>query len=876
MKISQIKAPSYMARLKELFAAKQKVVLVDYDKSLALKAASELFSKRSNLIIVDDKAMANELADILKGTLDCQIIACKAQLDEAVDSSAQSYDEQSARAMAAEFIKNHPHLIVVAKDGETPILHAVLGSDRSLRGMFRDRQAKFCFSDMLALCGYDFAVIDNFFEQFEMIDPKKRADVKIEPIEYDRIDFFGKEYFSPLSSSYKRLENIVDSVKGVVALSPYAVGDSVATLYAGLHLLHGEFAFDEAYAIVPHGYAEYLDDCEAVNAEMVNMIDEDGVVSLCLRNVAGRISGVPRSVAEMRRYLLRKLEFMSEEEAYLRTMCAFSKAVYGGKGVAPAEVLDMLMSEAAPTKAAEALCQMCFYGAMKSELENKISSSDVVELTAAELKSVMDIFGRYGMYHQPEAAPTNCKIIKINRENSGFEEYVRRNYGASLSGELTYSLLRAGNDYTVKSVTIERILDGRDENVRAELPAIVVSKNHADRFKEAIARQTKGYELITDLSLLADTPKGEKKIFITSYDKLARSPYIAQAGIAFLADMDYDVCAMKNTICKLSASCGSVYLLTQYADASSRYIQKWHDVLLKSDQRAIPLRSTPVAMRERSYVDYGEIVRYADSAYRGLNRLVSLSDQEAQAETADKIRRLFTLYALAPAPESKRLNAELAYLLKLGQSVMGVFANSKYLGDEGEHVVQSKYSYVHDNNGKKDDLIEKVERTEEHSVFFNVCLKVLWRACNMLLDDCAACKDKYRLLTNDANAFVTSVKDFFERTDRHIKRVDKSQADELGGIIYGNESGDLLSALNHSEVEEAAAKAMTYLEDIEREAQSGNFFAVEFSTIDAIYKAVLSVYGAVLGKHLGAIMEILDTATDKQRASIDKLITALN
>ena len=254
-----------MAKLKELYSAKEKIVLVDYDKSLALKAATELFSKRSNLIIVDDKAMANQIAHILEGTLDCHVIASKAQLDEAVGSTNRSYDEQAAREKAAEFIKKHPHLIVAAKDGETPILNAELGSDRSLRGMFRDRQAKFCFSDMLALCGYDFAIIDNFFEQFEMIDPKKRADVKIEPIEFDRIDFFGKEYFSPLSASYKRLENIVDSIKGVIALSPYAVGDSVANLYAGLHLLHGEFSFDEAYSIVPRSKKEALEDSRHPN-----------------------------------------------------------------------------------------------------------------------------------------------------------------------------------------------------------------------------------------------------------------------------------------------------------------------------------------------------------------------------------------------------------------------------------------------------------------------------------------------------------------------------------------------------------------------------------------------------------------------------------
>ncbi|MBE5730835.1 MAG: hypothetical protein E7350_02660 [Clostridiales bacterium] len=875
MSVSQIKTPSYMAKLKELYAAKQKVVLVDYDKSLALKAASELFSKKSNLIIVDDRAMANQVADILKGTLDCHVIGSKTQLDEAVQSSAQSYDEQAARETAAEFIKRYPHLIVAARDGETPILNAVLGSDRSLRGMFRDRQAKFCFSDILALCGYDFALIDNFFEQFEMIDPKKRTDIKIEPIEFDRIDFFGKEYFSPITASYKRLENIIDSVRGVVALSPYAVGDSVATLYAGLHLLHGEFAFDEAYTVVPHGYADYLNDCEAVNSEMVNMIDEDGVVSLCLRNVAGRISGVPRSVAEMRKYLLRKLEFMSEEETYLRTMCAFSKAVYGGRSITPAEVLDMLMSESAPTKVAAALCEMCFFGAMKSELEGKISSVAVVELPMAELKSILQIFDRYGLYHQPETAPNNCKVIKINRDNSGFEEYIRRNYEARLTDELTYSLLKSGNDYTVKCVAIERILDGRDENVKAELPALIVSKNHADRYIEAIRRQTKGYEIITDLALLSSTPKGEKKIFVTSYDKLAGTPYPTGAGIAFLADMDYDVCAMKNMISKLSESCATVCMLTQYSDASAQFIQKWHDILLKSEQRAIPLLSTPVAMRERSYVDYGEIVRYADSAYRGLNRIVSYADQDAQRETADKIRRLFTLYASSSAPESKRLNAELAYLLKLGPSFMGVFANSKYLGDEGEHVIESRYSYVPGKDGKKDEPVEKIERTEQHSVFFNVCLKVLWRACSMLFDDCAACKDKHRLVTNDANAFVTSVKDFFTRTDKHIKRVDKSQADEFGGIIFGDESGDLLSALDHGEVESAASDAFTHLENIESEAQSGNFFSVEFSEVDAIYKDVLSVYGAILGKHLGYIMDILDTATDKQRTSIETLIAAL-
>jgi len=45
--------------------------------------------------------------------------------------------------------------------------------------------------------------------------------------------------------------------------------------------------------------------------------------------------------------------------------------------------------------------------------------------------------------------------------------------------------------------------------------------------------------------------------------------------------------------------------------------------------------------------------------------------------------------------------------------------------------------------------------------------------------------------------------------------------------------------------------------------------------VDAIYKDVLSVYGAILGKHLGYIMDILDTATDKQRTSIETLIAAL-
>lgn len=896
MSVNSMGIPDYFSKLKSVFSVNNdRVFLADYSKGTAVRAVKELVGGGTQLFVVKNQRVAKDVAAQLFSNEEATVINSQKELKTLVDAvfGANASDEKY-RLDAAKFKEKYPKIVVVESQDKEPILHCELCKDKQLSGMYREKFSAFRFSDLLTACAYDSLVLDDVYGILEFIDPVKTPDIKFTPSEYDRLYFFGKEYFADGKHSYKRLKNIADSAKKVVLLAPLVLDESVVEFYAALNLLSKESVSSDAINLMRQSGSKYKEDSQAINGEILNLVYDEMLLSTCLRLVASKTVPVPRGVEEMRSFIVRSFEYMSEEEACIKTVSAILKKAFAGKNPDVQDIFNLLFDEQSVEVIAAALVDLFFNDGIRSDVEGAISNVITSKLSAEEIKNIIALFNKSGFCSQCEKNLGGCKFLRIKRDDSGFEEYLRRKQYVLKDDENTYSVTEQGSDEMYKCVAIQRILDGRDKCVELKFPVLIVAD---DEKKATTQKILKGLypklKYFEDLDVLTRAEKNDT-VVIVSYERFTETALWFDVGTIIFADVDYDVTAFKNAVCQaVEYNPAGVAILTSYGDLGAVAADKWKGVVLSSELKSVPVNSSVVSMKDRDETKYKDLFNRVEKTYVLLKKIVSGGDKSVIKEFIENFNSNVTSFSQEMPASEKDVKTQVGYLAEVGSSFNAVFANSKYIGDDGEALVSERYGYElrivkqkikKGRNGKPDKVVkkktkyfEKIDKNSSKKVLFNVCAKMLRRDCHMLKNDCATCKELKKFVTNDYLRFVEGINNFFDKTVAYVEKYDKDRINSRGNDVIYNENADgCLSQISKDYVLGVKDKISEYIElEVDEQNISEGLITVDFESVNNVYKGIIEIYGQILDKYFTVLQKLIDTATEKSTAGFVELKQAL-
>lgn len=850
---------NFESRFSEKFAKNGgKLFCVDNSKSFAVKALSSLLKKEKPeglLVLVEDGASARECADLLSFVGNFAV----ADSEEALSSLLSETGSDPSSALS--FRRKHPFLVVAFTEGERAVFHKQLGENRTRSGHYyfdnREGYSPYFFSDFLSDAQYPFVVVDNVFAFLNFTEKGKGAT----PLTHDRVRFYGAYYYTDAEHSYRRLKNITGGAEKCVLLSDRIAGWNAVNLYAALELLHDRFCFPAARKFIRSIATDYEEECERVYNDISNCKNDESILSGVLQRTRGNPQRVPGDMRALDAFIDGEIAYMSEEEIYLRTVTSYITGVLSGRCRSSEDAIGRL--EESTDEIVRCFYDMFFGDPLKGALESALSTPFLARMTANEYAALARVCGEYGAIHAYKRKKGACTLVRIFREDAGFEYFVRGNTEEDLEGDVSYSATGRIGGVKAKCIVLSRMLTGKEKRISLRSPLLVVTSGGTERIARELGEVLKDYSVTEDLDSLA-APAGEKKAVVTEYALLRRTARWLNTGSVAFFDYLPDPSAFGAILNKtLSFGETPTVVFADYADMSGIFFNAWKKDVLVPDAFTAPMGVSVLSLKEGSSARYATITERVEEVYRAMDAAVSKGRSDDARLFADRFRRILTEFTLEVSDRDVELASDFTYLGQLSDAFEGVFRNSVSVGSAGEAVSAEKTVFVRDTRTK-----EVRERTTEEAqparLYFNACTRMLLRTCDPRKRDCNGCTERSDLLVNRFELFTESVREFFARTREYLTA---SQAEDLRmmrDITLGGAEEDTLFDLEPERLDSNEAEALRILDTLSENGKKGAF-GVGFEEVEKIRRAVSDTYGRILGKYYKRTLRIFDAATDKMK-----------
>ncbi len=861
----------YSASITERFASTGKLFLVDYSKTSAAKSLIPLLEKERNaslLLIAENADAAADFAATLRPALGTVEVADTAEvLADLLGTSLHSPRTGLSRA-AQTLSSRHKHLIVSAKDtGGAPLLHRVLCEEDRKSGAFAGADpAAFCVSDLLAESGYEFIVLDRIYELFSLVEEDARHKQAYTPGAYDRIHFRGVNYYSETAASYSRVKNLLGSARMRVALSDVVLHNRVVELYAVLSMLYDDFNLIRMRQTVGSISKAYVEDCNRVCGNVLYYPDEDSIISGCLSRTGGGKLFVPRDVPTMRRFFRDTFAYMSEEELFLRMMAALSAKYSGGRYTS----MDALLQHLADLEDMDdCLCRMCFSDSIRNRLEACASGDHIATLPPNELSAIFAAFREYGVYHFLKDMEGHVEGIRIRRDNSGFEHFVRnraRVYAYTYDDHV-YSVLTDGDDLFYKCVQIARMAEGKDQALPLKTPALVMfaSREQADMAREHLR------SMLPERITVTERITERAQLIVTDYARLRTTAADLRIGSAILADMTAEPVPLKLDLNRaLFLGAERLYLIGSYGNLGGTLMDHWQELLFAS-QRALPYTFSELSSekgRVRSY--HGVMAELAD-LYGFIRTVVRNGCPHHVEALTEEYIAVFAKYAAEMDIPKWQMTLELEYIARVGTFFENVFRHTASVGDGGERIRRTHMEYKRLSSGKI--FAEEVEEFDQ-KCFFNVCPKMLRHECDLKDHSCADCPLYARMRINDFSSMADSADSFFVNSISYEAKMEEEIRHILNHARIHNES--IQQVLHELQMERAQVdmryeKTKASLQYLEMTATGPNVMIADYGIVASVRQAVYQTISMILQRYYTPVMTFCKDMTEQAQTAFRSL-----
>ena len=864
-----------------------RLFLVDYSKSCALQALSQLFAKKQSdnlFVLVDDGEVCREFASVLSQTVgEITLIQSYQDFENLLAGICPKENVKSdvlMRKIASEFKARYPRVILSACDEQTgrELANYALCKNTSKSGVFSGEINKglYCITDFIADCRYSFAVIDNVYGRISFEEANKKT--KYDNVKFEKLNFLNHDYYAPISKSYNRLNNIIDGAESCVIMSDIIVERDVVNLYAVLELLYGDFPYLEAREIAKKITSNYEEDCERISSDVYFCVGDENVLSACLQKLKSSSLKVPSGIEELKENLESLLKFMSEEEIFLRASYAQITSKFNGQCSSLQMVIDSLENQESSDDMVNCIYNAFLKQTVKSQLESVLVTSRLREMSNEDISKMFEIFLKYGVYHPYPKKTDSCTILRLNRNDSGFEAFVKSQKQASENdGSYNYSVTNSGSMQLYKCVAIHRLLDGREDSSRKNSPMLVITKGNVEEVKETLLGIASDFNITTDINAVASNSVDEKTVVVVDYVLFRETALWLNVYSIVFFDVEPDAVVWKNLINKaLRYKSAHVYILANYSDMSGHLIDTWQKDLLSTEQKAMPIDSSEISLKENSSISYADIISQLEEVYKLFEKMVSYGDRKMIAETAEKFNKAITDFTLKTSVSDSEINKDFVYLVAMSRYYNGIFKNSVSIDGLGEKVIVSKRKYLKMKGDKAVDgknkkyffTKEVVDTTEDRRIYFNVCAGMLRRLCDIKQKDCNGCDNYAKFLTNNYTSFSNNAKKLFEKSVEFAMKIESLKFEE-GTIIY-SEPSNSVDNLVLEEVQSYATEAEKSLAIIQSQSKKG-VFSVEFEHVENIYLLAQNTYCKLLKKYYATLMDIFCQATEKAKFEFETL-----
>lgn len=875
-----IKTEEYSRSVQERFSEDGRIFLVDYSKHCAAKVLQSLAEKggfSSFLLVVKNLAVAEDFEKILKPVLgEVGIVASYADWLKVMGENLKLQVE-TLRAQAEQIRSRQKNLIFVAneKSGET-LLNRKLCVNTQKDGSYgnNDVYADYCISDLLADCCYDFVVVDDIYSMFSLKEGGRDETKLYSPGKHERLDFLGNGYYAETEHSYKRLRNLMASAEKRMAIADVVASDSVATLYAAMDCVYSDFSLVKERKAFTNGRYSAESEIQQLHTEIAYCRDDEDLIGAWADILRGRAGWHPEDNRALQQFFTVNLDFTSQAEMTLRVVSVINKLYYGGKFPGIENIVEQL-AETEP--ASKCLAETFFSGGIKAELEAAAGQEARTEkLSASQLAEVFKVFLKYGVYHYFSGKDAETKVLRILRDNSGFEHFLRRHTKERIEDDYTYSVLHKGSDKLYKCVETARLCDGRERTFAFDFPVVVVVNSKVAETQRILTEILKTVRVDSSVEALERAKAGEKLVVVTDYQRACDSAVAWKVSSAIFMDVASDPVRLKLLANKMLAyGAKNLFVLASYGDLSAHVMDAWQNLLFSND-RALPFINGAIEIKEGTVVEYASVTARVEEVYTHLRNLVIDGRPHHVEEMPSLFNSMIVDYTLRTSFQKELICLETEYLARLGRAFEAVFENTSAVGDvEDETVVQRrKYVEIKDNEKQKNapQFKEEISEVREKRTYYNACMKVLRGSCDLKKNNCADCADYKQFKTNDVQSLRQALAQFFEEGIEQTERLEKirermkndgtiaaySLDDDFADGESGAEKGKKLSEIDR--LKENQAAAMVAMEAIEA-SDEGHVFIADSEYAQTIRNSVYSVYRNLLYKYYAEIRNVFNKAT---------------
>lgn len=846
-----------------------RIFLVDYSKSCAAQALIALVTTKkysSFLMIVENSEIANTYKKLLSPTLgEITVVDTEPAMDELLKGMTRS--SEALHGAAEAFRNDHKNLIVLREDFHTyPILHRILARDTGKSGIFVGEQnGSYTFSDFLAACKYDFVAVDDIHAHLDFEVSDRDSKEEFEPGVCDKIEFMNKSYYTPLYRSYGRLKALAARAAGCVLLSDIVVDRDAVELFAALDLLIDKFSRLGMREMLTPAAANFSYDgaygydgaCEMIYNAITYGRDEESIISACLQYTKGSAQKVPGDINSMRDHLTKEINYISLEDVFLRVMHAQMQRKFGGNCPAIDTVVNNMVSSY--DEMALTFADMFFRNEIKGQLESGLSTSVIQEMSVTELGTLLGVFFRYGSYHRLDLAPERTRIMRIKRDDSGFEYFARRYAKNEIEDALCYAALGGASNDVLKCTLLKRLADGREAGNKIAFPLVLVTNRDKDA-RLVLSRKIKEIlgEVNTSLNL-AERAAGDKAVIVTSYAELRQTPDTDGIGSIVFFDTVADLVATKLLVAKAQrATKGNVYLFHTYGDMSGVLADEWQ-VDIKEEDRMLPFACREISLKHGTRLAYADIVGKIDRMYGEMLETVTNGSHEKAKALPAVINEMLVNFGTTATFVPELMQLDLEYAAKMGKLFDDVFRNTASVGNSGDHVIVQSTDYV--AGGSNAAPARTVGKSEE--AFFNVCTKMLRHECDLIHHNCADCADYKNFLSNSFEHLDYSLNEFFSMAKKYVVEMkDLKYQIDRDDIIHSHDDDEEKAEFTVENVEEFKKTAHRVAEEMKKAHKDmPNIFHVPYKDILALREAVYQTYRKILRKYYKSVMIIFSNST---------------
>lgn len=843
---------AHIADVKEYFRRNGgKIFLVDDAKFQSVCSVIELIkgeNRNSLLCITEDAVTAGEIAELLmadgiecRTVSDYEIFAGFLNVENAVDYRATS-------GRAGEFRSQYPNLIISLKDRKGKLLlHRAICANKSKSGVYfdvDDRQSSYCVSDFLADCRYEFTVIDSVHNLFAF-QPHKEEEA-LSPVDYDRIEFLRKAYYTDTAHSYRRLKNIAGAAKNCVVLSDNIAEENAVELYAALNLLHDSFSFFKAKETVQKLASDYDESCELIYNDITNCKSDEGILSCCVQLAIGGKQIAPRDISSMDEFIGESLKYLSEEEIFLRAIDSYTKYRLGGSGESMERIVTHLESD--EQEMAECFCSMFLRDTLKGELESVLSTPRISNMNEKEIAALVTVFKKYGVCRTYAANPGECSIIRLYRDNSGFEYCLNDKVTEPEGEECRYSVIETGEQNIYKCLAITNILNGK-EKIKLGLPALVIVKDGAE--------EKVRLELGKQHGNVARPGEVSDGVSVMSFSDIRRTAMKPQIRSAIFYDFPADIALFSKIYNKVKAAGDvRVILCADYVDMGGHLLNAWKDALVTSPFGTIPFEFSEIEVKSGIVKNYPVVISRIDEVYTALRRSAEGYGQNEGKPFAAAFPKLLFDFTTQTSASTDEIAGDMRYFEMAAEYFDAILGNAMTVGRRGEQIEAYDYS---EGSGKK--------QGESDRLIFNACAKMLLRHCDVLNNNCNGCADYKPLKRNDFKTFKAAVGKFFKSSSDFIEWQKEEKIKRMQMLkINSLDESDAESNTFQELIAECSKLADQAVRNVQRiVSQREGPVSVPYELVTQVLNAVARVYSQILDKYYARIEEVFQTATEAMR-----------